>query len=147
MSKRRQKAKPKLKTLNEISAAEAVKLFDGEGFPKNVAAKDYFEAALLYRRLRSLDGHFKTGQRAEITLTEKDLDELFFRAPQQRKIVDIIRRNKPRTMSLAEIAFELGGVNQSTRTVQNLLTRIFEKTKSKDLRELTEKLPPLPPLA
>jgi len=64
-------AKKKLKTMNEISAAEAVKLFDAAmglalkhdpynigwlipnppGFPKDIAAKDFLEALQLYRQM------------------------------------------------------------------------------------------------
>ena len=118
--------KTKLKTANEISAAEAVKSFHAawvldatgqyclipESFPQDIGAKNFMESLTLYRRLRSK----QRAEPAEIsqTLTVKDLDELFPRAPRQRKIVDVIWRNKNREMSLDEIALEIGGVNQST---------------------------------
>jgi DNA-binding CsgD family transcriptional regulator len=153
MSKPRQKAsKTKLKTMNQISAAEAWKLFHAawgldatghyrlrpEYFPENIALEDFFKVSALCRLLLRI-------QRAEgadtSTLTEKGLDKHFSGAPQQRKIVDFIRRNKNRKMSLKEIAVELGGV--TPKTVQNLLTKIFKKTNAKNLTELRQKLPPL----
>jgi DNA-binding CsgD family transcriptional regulator len=173
MSKPRQKAsRTKLKTMNQISAEEARRLCHAVihrgdhalAFPKDIAAKDFLEWLKLYSEMLSrgvidkrspalsLDDFEPGSARAKRdvsedskNLTEKDLDELFCRAPQQRKIVDVIRRNKDRKMSLDEIAVELGGVNRPTKTVQNHLTIIFKKTKSKNLRELAHKLPPLPP--
>jgi hypothetical protein len=169
------KRRPKLKTMDEISAAEAQRLCDatmdrGE-YPKDIAARPFLEFLKPYTEMRSagvinrplLSGNDAMPSVSERnpeveelcrprgifedskTLTERDLDELFYRAPQQRKIVDVIRRNNNREMSLDEIAIELGGVNQSTKTVQNLLTKIFRKTKSKNLIELAHKLPLLPP--
>jgi hypothetical protein len=104
-----------------------------------IVTDSVFKALGLYRQLL---GEQRTEGADSSTLTEKDLDNLFFRAPQQRKIVDVIRQNKNCEMSLKEIAGELGG-DHSTKTVQNLLTKIFKKTKSKNLIELRQKLPPL----
>jgi hypothetical protein len=140
MSKPRQKAsKTKLKAMNQISAAEAWKLFHAawvldatgqyrlrpEYLPPDIDAESFFKGLVLCRLLLR-------GQRAEgadtSTLTEKGLDKHFSGAPQQRKIVDFIWRNKNRKMSLKEIAVELGGV--TPKTVQNLLTKIFKKKRT-----------------
>jgi len=154
--------------MNEISAAEALEIFHAadwhSGYPKDIVARDFLECYKLHREIRRAvvidnrnlalnvddNGPRSAGAGGDVTedsknFTEKDLDELFSRAPQQRKIVDVIRRNKDHKISLAEIAIELGGVNKSIKTVQNLLTRIYKKTKTKNLIELAQKLPPLPP--
>jgi hypothetical protein len=173
MFKPRQKApKTKLKTMNQVSAAEAQRLCHAamnggnhaSAFPTYIVARDFLECLKLYSEIH-VAGVIDKRSTASIlhddepgsarakgdaseyskNLTEKDLGELFFRAPQQSKIVDVIRRNKDRKMSLDEIAIELGGAKKPTKTVQNLLTIIFKKTKSKNLRELAHKLPPLPP--
>jgi DNA-binding CsgD family transcriptional regulator len=156
MSKRRQKAsKARLKTMDQISAAEAGKLFHAawgldatgqyylrpEHFPENIAAAGFFKVLMPYCGL--LREQRAEGADIPQPLTEKDLDTLFFRAPQQRKIVEVIRQNKDREMSLDDIAVALGRGNRSTKTVQNLLTKIYEKTKSKNLTELARNLLPL----
>ena len=158
MSRRRQKApERRLKTLDDISAAEELTLFQEawvrdpsgryrliiERVPQDIAAKDYMKDFLMYCALCLWSEEHAQPDEKSQTLTERDLEELFFRAPRQRKIVEVIRRNKPRVMSLDEIAVEVGGRYQSTKTIQNLLTRIFKKTNSKNLIELTDKLPPL----
>ena len=104
--------------MNEISAAEAVKLFHAairlgyeytddfgivipEGFPKDIAAKDFLEQLALYRQMwledlgsdRSIPYDEQIDEVANIaaSIPEKDLEELLNQlTPTQRKVFDMM---------------------------------------------------------
>jgi len=132
--RRSKKKGGKLRTMNEVSAAEAVELFhaamsldDGdpgslyapipEGFPKDIAAKDFMDSLALYRQWWS-DGEAsaagamgipygydeKIDEVANIaaSMSEKSLEELVSQlSPPQRKVFDrIVDGSHPRLKDL-----------------------------------------------
>jgi DNA-binding CsgD family transcriptional regulator len=162
------KPKAKLKTMNEVSAAEAVKLFhacmvldDGdpmslyapipENFPEDIAAKDFLEQLRIYRDMWSEGEHSASGgfdflsdaQREELvevakTLPEKDLETL---GRQKRRIVELFRENPD--IQNKEIAARLAPM--STKTVEKHVSALLKKFKVKNRMELADRLPQLPP--
>jgi hypothetical protein len=138
MSKRKSKTpqkepKPKLKTMNEISAAEAVKLFHAamvlndsvvdlympipEGFPKDIAAKDFMDSLAVYRQWWSdrevcadgatgisygYDEQIDEVARAAASLPKETLEESLAQlSPPQRKVFDrIVDGRHPRFKDL-----------------------------------------------
>lgn len=128
--KRRQKApkrepKPKLKTMNDISAAEAVKLFHAamalddeptslyapipKGFPKDIAAKDFIEQLLIYRDMWSEGEKSAAGALyAAFSPYEMSADEIvaMARAPIARKdsrVEKALKKVTPKERELLEL--------------------------------------------
>jgi DNA-binding CsgD family transcriptional regulator len=150
-SKKREPKQEKLKTMNEISAAEAVKLFeaavnfpgspnwyDGDpesdykpidgGFPTGICARDFLECLRLYMGLHipmdyeTTDPNITEVARKIIEqITDGELRQL---SPQQRKIVELLRINP--NQQIKEIAFQL---DVKTGTVKSQLTAIYARLK------------------
>ena len=145
MSKLRQKArklepKNKLKTMNEISAAEAVKLFHAcmhfddpgdmyapipEGFPGDIAARDFLECLKSYQEMWAfgqvddyLDFEDQMVEQTQVAadVSEQDLEEL---TPREKEVF-LLRKNE--RLSYKEIAERLG---KSADTVKSQLTSAY----------------------
>jgi hypothetical protein len=132
--------KPKLKTMNDISAAEAAKLFhaarnfncDGdpmddyrlrpEGFPKDIAARDFLECLDLYSKMWAhwAESHtevsgegFYDSQRGELADVAADItaEELAKLGAAERKVFDVFAEDS--NLSNKEIGKKLG-ISEST---------------------------------
>jgi DNA-binding CsgD family transcriptional regulator len=172
-SKRRPKApkrepRSKLKTMNEISAADAVKLFHAcmvldnsdptrlyepipKGFPKDMVAGEFLEHLRLYKQMWA-DGQesragmyagFYDDQRAALAdiadrIPEEELKVL---SDAERKVFDVFRNN--RGISNKEIGEIL---NISEETVKDHISSICNKLGIREgrgrRRELAAKYPP-----
>ena len=100
--------KAKLRIMNEISAAEAVKLFHAamvleydatvdlycvnpEGFPKDIAAKDFMESLMLYRQMW-MDG-IDSGPNPYFAFEERMAEEVENAAKVSDEDLEALRRN------------------------------------------------------
>jgi DNA-binding CsgD family transcriptional regulator len=153
-------AKKKLKTMNEISAAEAVKLFQAamvlddynepgfvfevkpSGFPDNIAARDFFESLNFYKEMwregRQADWDAQwaaiDGLRKSVfqTIEQPDPDGLFDTlSPAQKRVYTACKDNP--NLSNKEIAAQL---NLSPKTLQVHLESICATFNVRKRREL-----------
>ena len=149
--KGKEKATKKLKMMNEISAAEAVKLFeaavnfpgspnwyDGDpesdykpntgGFPDGICARDFMECLRLYMGFHiPMENETGDSYIPEVTkqiikqITDEELRQL---SPHQRKIVELLRVNP--NQQVKELAFQL---DVKIGTVKSQLTAIYARLK------------------
>ena len=160
------KTKPKLKTMNDISAAEAAKIlhcarnFDSDGdpmedyclrpeyFPQDISARDFLECLELYSNMNmwthgAVGDRFYDEQMAELrevaaNIPEEDLKEL---SDAERKVFDVFRDNPGISNK------EMGGkLNLSEDTIKTHFRNICDKLEIKAgrgrRRGLAAKYPP-----
>jgi RNA polymerase sigma factor (sigma-70 family) len=127
-----------LKTMNEISAAEAVALFQGVDidflgteafsgeFPEHIAARDFFECLKLYQDMGSAYGDFEDQLEARIEADANVSDQDLATLTPREKDVFLLQRDE--RLPRKEIGTKL---NMSEETVKSHLSRARSKLNSR----------------